>query len=53
MILDIVTSKGISASPEESKHREGLRPFAYEDEDGARGGGVEVSPSDSWMEMSV
>ena len=25
--------KGISVSPEVSKHREGLRPFAYEDED--------------------
>ena len=49
MTLDIVTSKGISVSPEVSKHREGLRPFAYEDEDGGRGGGVEVSPADSWM----
>ena len=41
MILDIVTSKGISASPEES--------FAYEDEDEEHGGGGEVSPADSWM----
>ena len=42
-------------TPEVSKHREGLQLFAYEDEDGARGGGVEVSPADSWcwMDMSV
>ena len=47
MILDTAKSKGISASQEVSKYREGLRPFAYEDEDGGRGGGVEVSPADS------